>query len=97
MSRGEGAEEDGDSVLFRLRIMMRRHMTRKRKNVLKPKRRERERESACFCICINLNNIFEILQMVGVYIIRFYFINSKAAAGGPHLLLLLLLDLSSQW
>ena len=46
MSRGEGAEEDGDSVLFRLRIMMRRHMTRKRKNVLKPKRREREREKA---------------------------------------------------
>ena len=45
MSRGEGAEEDGDSVLFRLRIMMRKHMTRKRKNVLKPKRK-REREKA---------------------------------------------------
>ena len=43
MSRGEGAEEDGDSVLFRLRIMMRKHMTRKRKNVLKRKRREREK------------------------------------------------------
>ena len=57
MSRGEGAEEDGDSVLFRLRIMMRKHMTRKRKERVETKEK-REREKTLVFVFVLIKTIY---------------------------------------
>ena len=57
MSRGEGAEEDGDSVLFRLRIMMRKHMTRKRKERVETKEK-REGEKALVFVFVLIKTIY---------------------------------------